>query len=50
MKHQAARTSLAAARNRDPIPHVLRDRLPSSARGREIASGIGGRRPKTRRI
>jgi SAM-dependent methyltransferase len=41
LNHQAARTAPAAARNREPILRVLRDRLPSSARVLEIASGTG---------
>jgi SAM-dependent methyltransferase len=41
LNYRAARTAPAAARNREPILHVLRDRLPSSARVLEIASGTG---------
>jgi SAM-dependent methyltransferase len=41
MNHQAARTTPAAARNRDPILQVLRDRLPQPALVLEIASGTG---------
>ena len=39
--NQAARTAPAAARNREPILHVLRDRLPHAALVLEIASGTG---------
>jgi SAM-dependent methyltransferase len=38
---QAARTAPAAARNREPILHVLRNCLPRSALVLEIASGTG---------
>jgi SAM-dependent methyltransferase len=41
MNHQSARSAPAAARNRDPILRVLRDRLPPSALVLEIASGTG---------
>ena len=41
MNRQAGRTAPAAARNRDPILQVLRDRLPPSALVLEIASGTG---------
>jgi cyclopropane fatty-acyl-phospholipid synthase-like methyltransferase len=41
MNQPAGRTHPAAARNRDPILGVLRDRLPPSALVLEIASGMG---------
>jgi SAM-dependent methyltransferase len=41
MNKPAARTAPAAARNRDPILQVLRDRLPPAALILEIASGTG---------
>jgi len=41
MNHPAAKTAPAAARNREPILQVLRDRLPQSALVLEIASGTG---------
>ena len=39
--HQAAKSAPAAARNREPILAVLRDRLPRPAFVLEIASGTG---------
>jgi SAM-dependent methyltransferase len=39
--NSAAKTAAAAARNREPILSVLRDRLPPSALVLEIASGTG---------
>jgi SAM-dependent methyltransferase len=41
MNHPSARSTPAAARNRDPILRVLRDRLPPSALVLEVASGTG---------
>ncbi len=41
MHQPVARSAPAAARNRDPILRVLRDRLPPATRVLEIASGTG---------